>query len=86
MKFDEFRYLEKHISTTLQNQLKEKDNDDENINRTNVIHPPIYILSCIKDPFLSNIRKLVNNIPQTNYCVQCHSGTIRNFIECKNYN
>ena len=58
--------------------MKEKDNDDGN--RRN---PPIYILSCVKDPSLSNIRKFLNNPPDINYCVQCHSGTIRHFLECK---
>lgn len=74
-------YLEKHISTGLQNQLKEKTNDDENIKQTTTTHPPIYVLSCVKDPSLSNIRKFLNNTPQNDYCIHCHSGTIRNFIE-----
>ncbi len=39
----------------------------------------IYVLCCIKDPSLSNIKKY----PPSDYCVQCHSGTIRNFVECK---
>ncbi|CAF4335997.1 unnamed protein product [Rotaria sp. Silwood2] len=43
--------------------------------------PPIYILSCVKEPTLSNTRKYLNDTPQTDYCVQCHSGTIRNFVE-----
>jgi len=73
--------LEKHISSVLQNELKEKDN--ENSNGTSIKRPPIYILSCVKDPALSNIKKYSTNVPQTDYCVQCHSGTIRNFIECK---
>jgi hypothetical protein len=29
---------------------------------------------------------MLHNIPKTEYCVQCHSGTIRSFIECKNFN
>ncbi len=62
--------MEKHISNILQN---------EEINGTNLTRPPIYVLCCIKDPSLSNIKKY----PQSDYCVQCHSGTIRNFVECK---
>jgi hypothetical protein len=54
------------------------------VNGTTIIRrPPIYILSCVKDPSLSNIRNFLNNDSQSDYCVQCHSGTIRNFIECK---
>jgi hypothetical protein len=68
--------LEKHISTILQNNLLKKSDE---VNGSVVTHPPIYVLSCIKDPSLSNIRKQF----QPDYCVQCHSGTIRNFVECK---
>jgi hypothetical protein len=70
-------YLEKHISTILENRLKEKVNDD----LSTITHPPIYILSCVKDPSLLNIRKFLNNLPNSDYCVQCHSGTIRHFLE-----
>ncbi|CAF0947926.1 unnamed protein product [Adineta ricciae] len=74
-------YLEKHISTVLQNELQENEPDQQNINGTIIIRPPIYILSCVKDAILSNIKRYSTNIPQTEYCVQCHSGTIRNFLE-----
>ncbi|UJR10556.1 hypothetical protein I4U23_014756 [Adineta vaga] len=74
-------YLEKHISTVLQNELHEKEQDHENTNGVVIVRPPIYILSCVKDPILSNIKKYSTNIPQTDYCVQCHSGTMRNFLE-----
>ena len=67
--------MEKHISTKLQNELSNKGDENEVIPR-----PPMYVLCCIKDSSLSNIKKY----PQTDYCVQCHSGTIRNFVECKN--
>jgi len=72
--------LEKHISTILQNNLSKKVDDNQEVNGTVIIRPPIYILCCVKDPFLSNIKKY----PQSDYCVQCHTGTIRNFVECKN--
>lgn len=62
--------MEKYIS----NNLSKKSDENKEIIPT---HPPIYVLSCIKDPSLSNIKKY----SQTNYCVQCHSGTIRNFVE-----
>jgi hypothetical protein len=71
--------LEKHISTILQNNLLKKPDENQEVNGTIVAHPPIYVLCCIKDPSLSNIRKHF----QSDYCVQCHSGTIRNFVECK---
>lgn len=64
--------MEKYISDIL----TKKSNENEDING---INPPIYLLSCIKDQSLSNIRKY----SQTEYCVQCHSGTIRSFVECK---
>lgn len=57
--------------------------DDENIIKT-IIHPPIYILSCVKNSSLSNIKKNNNNILQTDSSIQHHNGTMRNFIECKN--
>ncbi len=73
--------MEKHISTILQNDLSKKSDETEEVNGTIIPRPPIYVLSCIKDPSLSNIKKY----PQSDYCVQCHSGTIRNFIECKKF-
>ncbi|CAF1070974.1 unnamed protein product [Adineta steineri] len=79
--FNTMMYLEKHISTVLQNELKEKDIDNENTNGTVIVRPPIYILSCVKDSTLANIKKSFNNIPQIDYCIQRHSGTIRNFLE-----
>jgi hypothetical protein len=72
--------LEKHISTILQTDLLKKPDDHQEMNGTIITRPAIYILSCIKDPSLSNIKKY----SQSEYCVQCHSGTIRNFVECKN--
>ncbi|CAF4603583.1 unnamed protein product [Rotaria sp. Silwood1] len=70
-------YLEKHISTTLQNELLKKADDNEEMNGTKIIHPPIYILSYIKDLSTSNIKKY----PHTDHSVQSHHGTIRNFVE-----
>ncbi|CAF3432927.1 unnamed protein product, partial [Rotaria sp. Silwood2] len=72
--FNTMIYLEKYISI----KLKEKSNDNENVIGTMIACPPIYILSCVKEPTLSNTRKYLNDTPQTDYCVQCHSGTIRN--------
>ncbi len=81
MKFNiYFRYLEKHIST----ELKEKNYENENTNGTIIPHPPIYMLSCIKDPLISNTRKMIQNDSQTDYYIQ--NGTIRNFVECKYLN
>ncbi|CAF0785219.1 unnamed protein product [Rotaria sordida] len=70
-------YLEKHISTTLQNELLKKADDNTEMNGTKITHPPICILSCTKDLSLSNIKKY----PQTDYSIQSHHGTIRNFVE-----
>ncbi|CAF0768934.1 unnamed protein product [Rotaria sordida] len=75
--FNTMIYMEKYISV----KLKEKNNDDENTNETTIRCPPIYILSCVKEPTLSNTRKFLNDIRRTDYCYQCHSGTIRNFVE-----
>jgi hypothetical protein len=73
--------LAKHISTKLQNEILKTVDENEEVNGTNISHPPIYVLCSIKDPSLSNIKKY----PQSDYCVQCHSGTIRNFVECKSF-
>ncbi|CAF2393123.1 unnamed protein product [Rotaria sp. Silwood2] len=70
-------YLEKHISTTLQNDLLKKADDNEEMDGTKITRPPIYILSCIKDLALLNIKKY----PQTHPSVQSHHGTIRSFVE-----
>ncbi|CAF3809984.1 unnamed protein product [Adineta steineri] len=70
-------YLEKHISTNLQNELSKKADDNQETNGTIIPRPPIYVLCCIKDSGLLNTKKY----PQSEYCVQCHSGTIRNFVE-----
>lgn len=43
-----------------------------------VNHPPIYLLSCVKDPSSSTIRKVLNPL---NSLVQSHCGTIRVFLE-----
>ncbi len=71
--------MEKYLSTTLQNELFKKADDNQETNGITKARPPIYVLCCIKDPCLSNIKKSL----QSDYCVQCHSGTIRNFVECK---
>lgn len=73
------RYLQKHISTVLENELLKKP--EVNPNATVVTHPPIYVLCAVKDSSLSNIRKNF----QPEFCVQCHSGTIRNFVECNHH-
>ena len=73
------RYLQKYISDILQNDLLKKPETNGDANGTLVTHPPVYVLCAIKDPSLSNIRKHF----QPEFCVQCHSGTIRNFVECK---
>ncbi|CAF3390712.1 unnamed protein product [Rotaria sp. Silwood1] len=75
--FNTMIYLEKYISV----KLKENNNDNENTNGTIITYSPIYILSCVKEPILSNTRKFVNDTRRTDYCRQCHSGTIRNFVE-----
>lgn len=74
-----FRYLQKYISDILQTDLLKKPETNGDANGTIVTHPPVYVLCAIKDPSLSNIRKHF----QPEFCVQCHSGTIRNFVECK---
>ncbi|CAF4568808.1 unnamed protein product [Rotaria socialis] len=70
-------YLEKHISTTLENELSKMADDNPEMDNTRPTRPPIYVLGCIKDLSLSNIK----NYPLSDYCVQCHHGTIRNFVE-----
>ncbi|CAM4768497.1 unnamed protein product [Rotaria magnacalcarata] len=70
-------YLEKHISTTLENELSKTPDDNPEMDNTRLTRPPIYILGCIKDLSLSNIK----NYPLSDYCVQYHHGTIRNFVE-----
>ncbi|CAF3534665.1 unnamed protein product, partial [Rotaria socialis] len=74
-------YLETYISIKLKNESKEKNNPDEKTNETTNICPPIYILSCVKEASLLNTRKSLTETPKTNFCVQCNSGTIKNFIE-----
>lgn len=75
------RYLEKHISMNLQTYFKENETDDEN--RTTNNHPPIYVLSCVKDPSLSTIGKVFSLLDSP---VHSHHGTIRLFLECKRTN
>ncbi|CAF1123406.1 unnamed protein product [Adineta ricciae] len=70
-------YLEKYLSKTLPNDLSKKADDNQEINGTIITRPPIYVLCCIKDSVLSNMKKYL----QADYCIQCHSGTIRNFVE-----
>ncbi|CAF1029352.1 unnamed protein product [Rotaria magnacalcarata] len=74
-------YLEKYISIKLKDESKEKNNTDEKPNEARNKCPPIYILSCVKEASLLNTRKSLIDAPKTNFCVQCSSGTIKNFIE-----
>ena len=73
------RYLEKHISATLESTPSRSVDEREQSNGNSVTRSPIYVLCCIQDRSVSNIK----TYPQSNYCVQCHSGTIRNFVEGK---
>ena len=70
--------MEKYLSKTLLNDLSKKADDNQEINGTIIARPPIYVLCCIKDSILSNMKKYL----QADYCIHCHSGTIRNFVEC----
>lgn len=82
-RFDRFsrsiRYLEKHISATLESTPSRSVDEREQSNGNSVTRSPIYVLCCIQDRSVSSIK----TYPQSNYCVQCHSGTIRNFVEGK---
>lgn len=69
----------------LKEEPKEINEGEENTNVTVNVNPPIYILSCVNETSLSNIRKSLNRTSQTDFCVQCHSGTIRNFVECNDF-
>lgn len=58
----------------------QKPDENPETDGTRITRPPIYVLSCIKDLSSSNIKKY----PLSDYSVQCHHGTIRNFVECNN--
>lgn len=71
-----YRFLEKHISSTLVENFQTKSTEHVS---TNMKYPPIYSLAYVKD--LSSLS-VIKPYPSSNNSVLRQSGSIRNFIEC----
>ena len=63
-----------------------REKSNENTQQTITKCPPMYILSHRRDPVISRLRKNIHDTSQKDFCTQCHSGPIKNFVECKIFN